>query len=89
MKKTNFVKVQGCLIGPNVNVSNNNTREDSWLRIADILEVCPLLNDDRIREEITKEEYDARPNDTHYGMHVRRSTTDYWKYYDSCRIITA
>ena len=57
------------------------------MRIEHILEICPLVGHDRIREEITKEQYDARPNDEFYGTTpYTRTTPKYWKYTTSCRI---
>ena len=57
------------------------------MRIEHILEICPLAGHDRIREEITKEEYDARPNDELCGTTPHGSTAfKYWKYTVSSRV---
>lgn len=87
MQKSAYVKIHGCLARPKSRAHENSAMEDSWVRIDHIAEVCPFVGLDRIRESITKEEYDARPNDDFYSSNVEGVVTLYWKYFTSCRIL--
>ena len=85
MKKTEYIKLRGCLHQPDSRAGLSSVMEDSWMRVEHILEICPLVGHDRIREEITKEQYEARLNDEFYGT-TGFSAVQYWKYTVSSRV---
>ena len=86
MQKSGFIKVIGCVESLR-STSVTPELQNSWIRIEHIFDICPLEGQYRIKEEITQDEYDNRPNDEYYGI-VQTGQTVFrnFKYFDSCRI---
>ena len=72
-RTTNYIYVEGC--AQQVNRAYN--RGGAWVRVSEISELCEVLGTERLRAEITKDEYEARPPGSE---DYDSSPPSYWRY---------